>query len=463
MISAYEKKREENIRRNQEILASLDIPKLVTNQPQKIKTLIVQNREKKKKEKIISQRQSKRIIERLTGVKTALPKTEFIVVEEKKEKLPRIISKIPFEPTIRATQDFISTINSLSNTHQNLPQFSFDLNFKHRHSIVKCAQDRIYSMSFMQSIDKVIAVGGTKFGNLVFWDATEILQDDYLPPKDEELDKNFIPKVFSFTPHPDHSISNIKVVDNYVFTSSYDATIKKMDVEKGCFIPLFTPSLNDNKNRKLDEWIICGMDFYNHNEFIISDVDGRVGELDFRIKSPLINIHSCSEKKIGGLSLKENYIATSSNDGSVSIWDRRYFKNDTHPIHIFQYNRAVTSVHFHPINPNYLVSTCYDDHIRIHNLLTNNTIEKAHNNQTGRWITPFKAIWDPKSAFNISESMILIGNMNRGLDIFDGNGKLYKNLSSEYVTAQPAVNVGHPYMPIVASGNASGKITIWSN
>jgi WD repeat-containing protein 76 len=462
MISEYERQREENIRRNQEILASLNIPKLETKIKKTNVTTPSVVGKKLKKAHPEPTRKSSRILEKATGV-NILPKENYpppTFKEEIKPKPPRIVSKIPFEPSIGATDEFTAMMENLSNPTGSKEKPEFDLEFKHRYCIVKCAQDRVYSMGFMQDCQKIIPIAGTKFGHLVFWDATDIIQDDYSPPEDMDLDKIFIPKVFSFCPHPDESISNIRVVENSIYTSSYDSTIKKMDMAKGCFIPMFVPQDKGRKGNDLDEWIICGMDFKNKNEFIISDIHGRVGELDFRVKDPLVKTHNLAEKKIGCVSAAHNFIASSCNDGSISVWDSR--KVGQSPLHKFQYDRAVTGVYFHPNDPDYLVSTCYDDHIRIHRLSNEKTIDIRHNNQTGRWITPFRAVWDPKSPANSpEESMIVCGNMNRGLDIFDGNGRLFRNLTSEFVTSQPAVAVCHESLPIVACGNASGKIVLY--
>jgi hypothetical protein len=92
-----------------------------------------------------------------------------------------------------------------------------------------------------------------------------------------------------------------------------------------------------------------------------------------------------------------------------------------------------------------------------------------HDNQTGRWITHFEALW-------VSPSVFVVGNMTRQLDLFaiptpaSAAGKqqrLMKPLSvglrdDDYMTSIPAVNCVHATRPLVASGNASGKICLWS-
>jgi hypothetical protein len=129
------------------------------------------------------------------------------------------------------------------------------------------------------------------------------------------------------------------------------------------------------------------------------------------------------------------------------------------------FRRAVTAVNFHPQRRDCLVSTCYDDHVRIHTGLWEDRpslLEVPHNNQTGRWITTFKAAWDPKSRFDLSASTVLVGDMNRGLDLIDGQTGVTHNYTSEWLTAQPAVNAAHPVLDLVVSGNASGKLALWT-
>jgi WD40 repeat protein len=179
------------------------------------------------------------------------------------------------------------------------------------------------------------------------------------------------------------------------------------------------------------------------------------------------------EKKIGCISVCKDgkYLATASNDSTVGLWDLRKLPTETSEqsdaLHTLTFRRSVTSVYFNPINSAKILSTCYDDHVRVHyNLTVGNNIshsEISHNNQTGRWITNFKAVWDPKSP-----DYAVVGNMNRGIDIINAgiggidSAEIVRNITSDYLTAQPAVNAFHPNLDVIASGNASGKIAIWS-
>ena len=134
-------------------------------------------------------------------------------------------------------------------------------------------------------------------------------------------------------------------------------------------------------------------------------------------------------------------------------------------IKTFTQRRSVTSAFFHHLDGNKLLTTCYDDYIRFYtNVLDQATIQPhtmiRHNNQSGKWITTFKTIWDNKDSDN---PYFLVGDMEKSVSIFDGNsGTLIKKLFCENLTAQPAVNAIHPVIDLIGSGTARGKVAIWS-
>ena len=441
MISEYERQRQENIRRNQEILASLNIPKLgpPTTLVKKASTI---KREKRETEEVLPMRKSSRIIEKLTGMKSPEPEIfREVVVKKERRIAPKM--NLPYEPRNEVDDDLKELLRMKSEAKRGSNKYT-NLQFQNERCLVKVAPDRIYSMGMLPVRDKVVAVAGTKFGSMMFWDATQVFTGE---------DVDALPKVWSFTPHPDESITNIKFSEGLLYTSAYDGSIKRLNSEYE-FETMF-------ESKKKDEWIICGMDVVSGNEFVMSDVEGRVGLLDWRNKDALVKEWNMKEKKIGCVSMScdGRQLALSSNDGTVSVYDWRNLSPEK-ALKTFEYGRAVTSVYFHPNSPDYLVSTCYDDHVRVHHLKDDVVKEARHNNQTGRWITPFKAIWDPKST-SADDSRIIVGDMNRGLDIYDVTGGMLQNITSDYVTSQPAVSAAHSYHPIVISGNASGKLVMY--
>ena len=55
----------------------------------------------------------------------------------------------------------------------------------------------------------------------------------------------------------------------------------------------------------------------------------------------------------------------------------------------------------------------------------------------------------------------VIGNMNRFVDVYSGNGDQLAQLGGEGITAVPAVTMFHPSMDWIAAGTASGKLCLW--
>lgn len=451
-LSEYEKKRLDNIRQNQQVLRSLHIPVLPQvrerQEYQKVRSGIAQKRERQASEPT---RRSSRIIEKQTGVPAKMEKIVHDEIPKKRApRPPRITSQVPFAPQIGATDDFVNCFKKLSSGYvQKMDIDAGDIaaryHMKNEHCILKLARDRIYSMAIHPSADKIIASAGTKEGELAFWDATDALN---------EYGEEWKPKYYLFAPH-NGSISNLKYLpsdDCKLMTTSYDGSCLTMDLKSGTFSPWF--QMEDGNQ------VVTGFDISNDGRLAYhSDTRGflRVQDLISGKTEHQLQLH---EAKIGGVSVScdQRTLATCSNDRSIALWDIRKLR---HKLCDFHYKNAVTAVNFHPTISDCFVSTCYDDHIRIHYNISN-VHEVPHNNQTGRWVTLFKAIFDPKSS-GPDSSIICIGNMSeRGVDMYDLQGIHLGCATSEWLTAQPAVSAVHPIHNIMVSGNASGKVAVWS-
>ena len=132
--------------------------------------------------------------------------------------------------------------------------------------------------------------------------------------------------------------------------------------------------------------------------------------------------------------------------------------------------RACTSAIFSPHTGSQLVTTSYDDTIVIQRTpdreggwggkqVGKSTVIK-HDNQTGRWLTNFKAQWDPKN-----ESAIIVGSMQRGargIDVFSSHsGRQLARIEHENFTTITSLHAAHPTLEAVVGGNSSGKLFLW--
>jgi len=152
--------------------------------------------------------------------------------------------------------------------------------------------------------------------------------------------------------------------------------------------------------------------------------------------------------------------------GNASLFDLRKTSNKSiNPILKFDHPKALTSAFFSAIGTN-MVTTCNDDHIRIFD--TSELSEKAtkpvtsipHENHTGRWLSVFKAKWNPGR-----DDAFFVGSLLRPhrLQIYRADGSLLHNLqqSVSFNTYCPVIEV-HPTQAIYVGGNSSGRIHIFS-
>ena len=114
-----------------------------------------------------------------------------------------------------------------------------------------------------------------------------------------------------------------------------------------------------------------------------------------------------------------------------------------------------------------MLTTCYDDLLRVWrpaggsagavNEDPKSALKIKHNNQTGRWVLPFRAIWTPGA------DGVVVGSMRREVELFDANkGSLAAKYSDgERMTAIASRMAVHPTLNVVAAGTASGRIHIY--
>jgi len=130
----------------------------------------------------------------------------------------------------------------------------------------------------------------------------------------------------------------------------------------------------------------------------------------------------------------------------------------THP-------RVVTAAYFSPFSGNKIMTTCLDNRIRVwDNLcadLSEPSREIVHSHNFNRYITSFKAEWDPKDR---SECLAVIGryisdNFNgvalHPIDFIDmSDGRLVEQVYDHSITTICTVNKLHPRLDCMATGSS---------
>ena len=507
-LNPYERERLENIRKNQEILAQLHIEPIVPKQ-------LVPSKSRKRSRKLQDSKRSlrrdneepKRTSLRLKGLspegdiikheksindkenpsstwdwKRKEGPLAFAFANEVEEQsgasfLRKLFDFQNPENSSEITDRESKTRNILASQEERPIESESLLSEKYRedryfrkisqlriseNDIGKLTRDRIYSLAFYPDREKLIVFAGDRWGKLGFWDVDE----QFIEQGSDEKQRN---TMFEMAPHT-QAISCMafpQAYRNRLVSCSYDGSIRLMDVERQTFEELFVHP---------NESAFCSLCVHaNGRVLYYSSKDGTVGRLDLREPSidstQLCHVHGIyqlHEKRVNTVDihpLRDTLMMTASGDRRACLWDTRKLKSKSaEPLVIMEHGGTISSAYFSPQTGTNIVTCSSDNFLRVFNTPTDislgqspSVIKIHHDNHTGRWITPFKIVFDPKH-----EESFIVGNMRRAIDVFSTQFAEYAVvLQNELLSTIPAVNCIHPYLDVWISGNASGRLFVW--
>ena len=305
----------------------------------------------------------------------------------------------------------------------------------------------------------VVVAAGDKDGAVGLWRV-----DGNETPADDEGDGSE-DGVLYYKPHGSY-ICHLKWgrggLGGKLVTCAYDGAVRALDAEKGCFVELFV-------SEDEDEFSACDVTADGRTMHLV-DNQGNYHVVDVRsgkLASPAVELH---EKKINTVHLEpgaERVMATSCGDQTVQVWDVRKSGKGAKPLSRLQHSKSCQAAYFAPDGSGNLLTTCYDDLLRVWrpaggsagavNDDPKSALKIKHNNQTGRWVLPFRAIWTPGA------DGVVVGSMRREVEVFDANkGSLVAKYSDgERMTAIASRMAVHPTLNVIAAGTASGRIHIY--
>ncbi|SNX84074.1 probable WD repeat-containing protein UM00675 [Melanopsichium pennsylvanicum] len=464
-------------------------------------------------------------------------------------------------------------------------------------SAAKVTPKRVYSMAYHPSVDKDLVFVGDKEGAIGVWDARPTSSDSSggvkkeEPQDQEQVSEESFPEGTAWTlqVHSRSPVTCLKldpVSHNSLFSSSYDSTIRKLDLSTGTstevwageedvllsIFDILSPSTHPSA------YIHTPHPALDSRSLWVADHRGGLLHVDLREKTRRGNNTrrwQVCEKKIGAMSvnrLAPHCVATASLDQHIRLFDVRALQSVVKETAEAPYNykgvdgddlglaqtkaqfaenkarQACTSVDWSP-RGDQLVGVSYDDVVKVWDvdlswlysqdglksksaatkgvdgspakngrksevkkedsdpdkapksesgllswlsrakpLKTESEVQAAikqeqdlpvqhaldrpenilaeptripHNNQTGKWLTLFRARWNQNP---LLEPHFTIGSMTRRAEIYASDGTLLRTLWDEnLVTAVPAVTCMHPSLPArLVTGNASGRCTFWS-
>ncbi|KAG7166488.1 WD repeat-containing protein 76-like, partial [Homarus americanus] len=221
----------------------------------------------------------------------------------------------------------------------------------------------------------------------------------------------------------------------HLYTTSYDGSLRRTDLEAGVVQEVYKYVEESLYNMYINYHAHVDM-----NNILVGASHGEVIHVDLRAaeKKPVeYLVHNKTSVKLVTVHPTQNhYFATASRDGSVCLWDvRHHIKNI--PIATCAHGRSITGLQFSPL-----------------------TVERKipHNNQTGRWLTTFKAHYVP-----CREDLIVVGSLlqQRRVEIWGCDGQLKHNFMGEHFASVASVTALHPTLPVLAGCNSSGRVHVF--
>uniref|UniRef100_A0A8C4P6R9 WD repeat-containing protein 76 n=1 Tax=Dromaius novaehollandiae TaxID=8790 RepID=A0A8C4P6R9_DRONO len=437
-LSAYERKRLKNITENAKFFASLKLHESAARL-HKIATKVPSHITKRAKPKKAEDETVRRRSMRLQRVEpSGVPMPE-IPAQPEAEEYPRVpagpLSMVPenqmednkLTEEILTTWTRITSLNSMTLSEDN---------------VKKVVKNRIYSMAIHPSESTIFVAAGDKLGQIGLWNVTEEGAHVFIP-------HNYPVSCMYFSPfNPAHLLS-----------LSYDS-LRCGDVTRAVFDEICR-----------SEESFSSFDFLEDNAstVIVGHWDGNVTVVDRRTpgtsselsanigfkRTRTVHVHPVN---------KQYFIAAGSVD--VCIYDVRYLKsNGNKPVSSLDgHPKSVASAYFSPVTGNRVVTVCADDKLRTYDTSCLSSTVAAlstvrHNNNTGRWLTRFRAIWDPKQ-----EDCFVVGSMARPrqIEVFQDTGKLLHSFYNvDYLGSVCSINVVHPTKNILVGGNSSGRLHVF--
>ncbi|XP_075570537.1 WD repeat-containing protein 76 [Pelecanus crispus] len=459
-LSAYERKRLKNITENAKFFAALKLHESAARLHQiatKRQAHVTKRAKPKKAEDETVRRRSMRL-QRVEPSGIPMPE---MPAQPEAEEYPQVpAGPLPMVPEdemgkSKLTEDLLTTWMRISELKAHdtekrtcdMKRYQDSLNSMvlSEDNIKKVVKYRVCSMAIHPSESTILVAAGDKSGQIGLWNVN---------CKSEEGALVFIPHNYSvscmhFSPfNPAHLLS-----------LSSDA-LRCGDVTRAVFDEICR-----------SEESLSSFDFLEDNAStaIVGHWDGNVAVVDRRTPGTSLELSAdIGFKRTRTVHVhpvnKQYFIAAGSVD--VCVYDVRYLKSKGNkPVSSLKgHTKSVASAYFSPVTGNRVVTVCADDKLRVYDTTSlASTVALLstvrHNSNTGRWLTRFRAIWDPKQ-----EDCFVVGSMARPrqIEVFQDTGTLLHSFYNiDCLGSVCSINVVHPSKNILVGGNSSGRLHVF--
>ncbi|XP_071699170.1 uncharacterized protein [Rutidosis leptorrhynchoides] len=470
-LTDYERKRMENIKRNEELFASLNIKSKLSDLAAsskrhrvEAKAYIISPNKKVKTETTIVIRRSLRRQGKspdsagLLDFKLNIRKLTTLNSKIIPNKSPRELVPITMSDASTCSVSSESLVNKILSVckksqfkeedddgdcvKKSRVRASIELDSMKLapENIARVVPGSILSVKFFPSEDMRMLVVGNNCGDVGFWNVDSDNEDG--------------DGIYTYHPHP-ASVSSIVIQPfslNKIITSCYGGQVRSLDIEKETFgLAYTTEHAIISMSQRCDD---VNSLYLGEGRGVVRVCDERSRKLSFSgdLHQERINTIDFNSKNL-------NLMVTSSSDQTACIWDlRKLGKCKPEPLKMITRKRAVYSAYFSP-SGSLLATTSIDDKIGV--LSGANYDDEFminHKNITPGLVT-FKGVW------GWDDSYIFVGNVKRGVDVISTEEKkIVTTLESPHLSAIPYRFDAHPLKPgVLAGATSGGQVYIWSS
>lgn len=315
--------------------------------------------------------------------------------------------------------------------------------------VAKVTKNRIFSLAIHPSESQTLVAAGDKWGGVGLWHLGH-----------ESADGG----VYMFEPHsrPVGCLHFSPSHPAHLLSVSYDGTLRCGDVTKAVFDEVYRDEAASFSSFDFlsDD---CSKLLVGHWDADVSVVDRRTPGTSCEL---LAQVNSKTVRTVHVHPVNRNYFITAG-AGDVSIYDLRLLKpKGMRPVaSLIGNTKSVGSAYFSSITGNRVVTICADDRIRVYDTTSLHSeappllLSLKHNNNTGRWLTRFRPVWDPRQ-----EDCFVVGSMvqPRQIEVFHESGELVHAFTdADYLGSVCSINVMHPTKNILVGGNSSGRVHVF--
>ncbi|NWS74276.1 WDR76 protein, partial [Crotophaga sulcirostris] len=455
-LSAYEQKRLKNLMENAKFFAALKLPETAARLRQittKSQSHVTKRAKPKKANDETIRRRSMRL-QRIEPSGISMPE---VSAQAKAEEYPQVpAGPLPMVPedqveSSKSTDDLFTTWMRISEvllaTIMMLSRYQDSLNrmVLSQENVKKVVKSRVSSMALHPSESILLVAAGDKFGHVGLWN---------VDCKSEEGAHIFIPHNSLV------SCMHFSPFNSAHLLSLSSEALRCGDVTRAVFDEICRGEESLSSFAFLEDTASTAVVGHWDGEVTVVDrrTPGTSPELSADVgfkRMRTVHVHPVN---------KQYFIAAGSVD--VCIYDVRCLKpTGNKPVSTLTgHTKSVASAYFSPITGNRVVTVCADDklrnvHLPLFFFFPPCLFFCRHNNNTGRWLTRFQAVWDPKQ-----EDCFMVGSMARPrqIEVFQDTGKLLHSFYNlDCLGSVCSINVVHPTKNILVGGNSSGRIHVF--